>query len=176
MLLLCGCGSGEEGIGQALALRSSLLEGNGCSFETTITADYGDATYSFSMDCVSDTEGILEFTVTAPESIAGITGQLASEEGKLTFGETVLAFELLAEDQISPVSAPWILLKTLRGGYIASCPREEACWKLAIDDSFEEDALRLDIWLDEENRPVYADILYDGRRIVSMEVENFTFG
>ena len=37
----------------------------------------------------------------------------------------------------------------------------------------EEDALHLDIWLDPEDQPVQADILYDGRRILSLTVTDF---
>ena len=45
---------------------------------------------------------------------------------------------------------------------------------LTIDDSYEEDALQLDIWLDGQNLPVQSDILYDGRRILTVQVSNFT--
>jgi poly-gamma-glutamate synthesis protein (capsule biosynthesis protein) len=39
---------------------------------------------------------------------------------------------------------------------------------------FEEDDLTLTVWLDEKDRPVSADILYAGRRILSIVVTNFT--
>ena len=38
---------------------------------------------------------------------------------------------------------------------------------------YEEDALQMEIWLDGENAPVCAEIFYDGRRIVTMTIENF---
>ena len=44
---------------------------------------------------------------------------------------------------------------------------------MSIDDRYEEDPLRLDIWLNSENLPETADILYDGRRILSVSVMNF---
>ena len=31
----------------------------------------------------------------------------------------------------------------------------------------------MEIWLDGENRPVQAEIVYDDRRIITMEVESF---
>lgn len=51
---------------------------------------------------------------------------------------------------------------------------EEKLLHLDIDDSYEEDALHLDIWLDQTDAPVRGEINYDGRRIVTMEVSNFT--
>ena len=45
--------------------------------------------------------------------------------------------------------------------------------RLSIDDSYEEDALHMDIWLNAENVPVRGEILYDDRRILSLDVKNF---
>ena len=100
--------------------RAKLLA-QAVSFDAEITADYGDKTYTFAMHCESDTKGDMTFTVTAPESIAGISGTISASGGKLTFSDTALAFDLMADDQLSPVSAPWILMKTLRSGYLTSC-------------------------------------------------------
>ena len=45
---------------------------------------------------------------------------------------------------------------------------------MTIHDSFEEDSLTLDVWLDGEDAPVRGEILHGGRRIVTMDVKNFT--
>ncbi len=173
IVLLGGCSGKQEELERAMTLRAKLLA-SGCSFDAKVTADYGDKLYEFIMSCQSDTRGNLTFTVIEPESIAGITGVIAQDGGKLTFDDTALAFPLMADDQLTPVSAPWILLKTLRGGYLTSANMEEELLHLTIDDSYKEDALQLDIWLNEGNQPVQADILYDGRRILTVQVNNFT--
>ena len=54
-----------------------------------------------------------------------------------------------------------------------SAGQEGELLRLTIDDSYEEDALTLDIWLGENQMPVRAEILYDSRRILSMEVRDF---
>lgn len=172
LFLFAGCAGAEGQIDRAMELRARLLRG-GCSFTAEITADYGEEVHTFTMDCVGDSQGSITFTVSEPESISGITGTINQEGGFLTFDETALEFPLLADDQVTPVSAPWILLKTLRGGYLTSAGEEGELLRLTIDDSYEEDALQLDIWLDTENHPVRADILYDGRRILSLAVSNF---
>lgn len=172
VVLLSGCGKNSE-LDRAVAMRERLLSANGCSFDVEITADYGEKVYTFSLTCQTDQMGNLNFTVQAPDSISGITGEVSAKGGKLTFDGNALAFDLLADGQVSPVSAPWILISALRGGYLTSCGVDEEYLRLAIDDSYEEDALHLDVWLDSEDAPVRGEILWGGRRIVSMEVKNY---
>lgn len=172
LVLLTGCGSRDAELERAMALRSKLLTSD-VSFDAEITADYGDEIHTFSVFCEGDNQGNLGFRVTAPETIADITGRIESGKGKLTFQDTALAFPLMAEDQLSPVSAPWILYTTLRGGYLTAAGMEDDLLRLTIDDSYEEDALTVDIWLDETDTPVRAEILYDGRRILTLEIKNF---
>lgn len=173
LCLLTGCSDGSSEMERGLALRDRLLSASSCGFDADITADYGDKVYTFSMKCTADARGDMTFTVTAPETIAGITGSVSEAGGRLTFDQTALQFDLMADDQVTPVSAPWILLKTLRSGYITSTTREDDLLRLTIDDSYEEDALHLDIWLDADDIPSRAEILYDGRRILSLSVANF---
>ena len=172
-MLLAGCTGKRDELDRAMKLRATLLGCLGCSFDVTVTADYGDEIYEFAMSCTSGGRGNVDFTVTKPESIAGISGTISSGEGKLTFDETVLQFALMADDQVTPVSGPWILMKTLLGGYLTAANEEGELLHLTINDSYEEDALQLDIWLDGEDRPVRADILYAGRRILALSVTNF---
>ena len=172
-ILLTGCSQLPGEMEKGMELRSKLLQSSSCSFIAKITADYGDKIHTFTMDCRADPYGDLLFTVSEPETISGITGKLSGEGGKLTFDDTVLFFELIAEDQLSPISAPWILLKTLRGGYITSACTEDGRIRLSIDESYEEDPLRLDIWLNPDNQPERADILHEGRRLLSVDIVNF---
>lgn len=158
-----------------MALRERILQSQGCSFSATVTADYGEKVYRFTTDCNTDREGNLLFTVKAPETISGINGRILHKTGQLTFDDVVLAFELVADGEISPVSAPWIMMQTLRGGYLSSCGYDADGLRLTIFDSYKEDALQLDVWLTEAGDPAYAEILWQGRRILSITVENFTF-
>ena len=157
-----------------MKLRANLLGCLGCTFDAKITADYGDELYEFVMRCQTGGRGDLQFEVLRPESIAGITGEFSSGEGKLTFDDTVLQFPLLADGQVTPVSAPWILIKTLLGGYLNAVNEEDDLLHLTIYDSYEEDALQLDIRLNEDDLPEHADILYKGRRILQLSVTNFS--
>ena len=158
-----------------MSLRQELLSGAGYSFLVDITADYGDLLCGISMICRCNKSGDLEFTVTQPESIAGITGRIADNSANLTFGDKILGFSLLADNQFSPVSAPWILMQTLRSGYIRSVADTKQGAFICYDDSYDDDALQVDVWLDNSNRPVSAEIVWQNRRILSMQITDFTF-
>ena len=174
LVLLCGCNADSAGLDRAMALRGKIQQ-KGVCFDTSITADYGDKVHTFAMQCQADTIGNMKFTVTAPESIAGITGTVAKGSGKLTFDDQVLAFDILADDLISPVSGPWVLLETLRSGYLTSCSDEGELLRVAIDDSYEENALHLEVWLSSDDIPQRCEIYWQGRRLLSIDVKNFTF-
>lgn len=180
LLLLClvfilsGCTSRDESLQRAMTLRQRLLDCKQCSFDAMITADYSDVIYTFGMSCIADQSGDVSFTVTSPETISGITGTFTQDNGFLTFDGQALAFAKLAEGQVTPVSAPWLLLHTLRGGYISAAREDAEGLYLMINDSYEEDALLLDIWTDRNDLPVSAEILWKGRRIVSLQISNFT--
>lgn len=174
LLTLTGCTGSSSELDRAINLRDAMLKGNGCTFETVITADYGDKVYSFRMKCRSDSSGRVVFEVMHPETIAGISGTLANEGGKLTFDDQALMFEMLADGQITPVSAPWLFVHTLRSGYIKACGKNEDGLHIQIDDSYQEDALHLDVYTNKSDIPIRAELMWQGRRIVSMDVENFT--
>lgn len=172
VIILTGCNTKDD-IDKAMNLRQKMLTSSGCSFDVEISADYGEKLFTFAMQCTADASGKLKFTVTAPETIAGISGQISAEEGQLQFDDQVLSFELLTDDLVTPVSAPWLLVRTLRCGYINAGGKDGDLFKFQIDDSYEDDPLRLDIWLDNSDIPVCAEILWDGRRVASLSVENF---
>ncbi len=174
IFLLCGCADTGQSMDRAMGLRGKIQQ-KGVSFDTVLTADYGDKVYTFTMTCQGDAQGNLQFTVIEPQSIAGISGTVSKGNGNLTFDDQVLAFDILADGLISPVSGPWVMLETLRSGYLTSCSREGELLRVAIDDSYAEKALHLDIWLDGTDAPKRCEIFWQGRRLLSMDVKNFTF-
>lgn len=175
LLLLSGCGKEDSCLDEAMSFRQRLLSASGCTFSTEITADYGDRLYTFSTDCQGGKDGTLNFTVTAPETIAGISGTLEPEGGKLTFDDTAVDFGLLADSQISPVSCTYFMLTAWRTGYISAAGNTEDGLQITFDLSFQEEPLTADLWLNQEGIPTYGEIAYRGRRILSASFENFVF-
>lgn len=172
LLLLSGCGRKESQMNRALALRERVQKGSS-TFEAEITADYGDRQAAFTLACQSDPEGSLTFRVLEPESIAGISGRIAGDKGELTFDEAVLAFPMVADGLLTPVSAPWIFMKTLRTGYLSSAGMEGTSLRLCMEDSYRDDALHANIWVDEENAPQRVEILHDGQKYLSIAIRSF---
>ncbi len=175
LFTLAGCTQESNEMDRVLALREKLAKGNGCSFDAIITADYGEDIYTFTLSCKTTNGGLLNFTVTDPDSISGISGSISESKGEITFDGKALAFDILAEDLISPVSAPWHFIRSLNGGYISSCGKDGQYLKVIINDSYEEETLKLDLWLDEMDHPVRAEFLWQGRRVLSVDVRNFAF-
>ena len=172
--LLTGCSATQQEISQAMELRRSILEAEECSFDAIVTAEYDDVFYTFQMSCRTDNSETLYFTVTDPQTIAGISGSISQDRSVLSFDDKVLAFPLLANDELTPVSAPWIFLCTLKGGYLRGYSEAENGICLYIDDSFEEDPLHLEIEIGSENTPSSAQIFWQDRRILSLQIKNFT--
>ena len=88
-----------------MSLRQRVLKADHLQFQAEITADYGDTLSVFTLDCQASSQGDVTFQVLAPESIAGIAGTIQAGKGALTFDGTALFFPLLADGQLSPVSA-----------------------------------------------------------------------
>lgn len=175
LILLVGCAGKGNAVEPGLRLREKMRNSKGCAFEAIVTADYGDMTYTFHMECQSDTVGNLTFCVKEPSSIQGITGTVSKDGGNLTFDDQVLAFQTVADGQITPVTAPWLFIQTLRGGYLRACENKKNGVHLIIDDSYAEDALQLDAYLSSEDIPERGDFLWRGKRILSIDVINFTY-
>ena len=171
--ILCGCTSDDTLLDSAMDLRKKVLAAESCSFQAVITADYGDELYTFQMDCITDSVGNLQFTVTDPETISGITGTIAQDSAALTFDDKVLAFPMLADNQLTPVSAPWIFVNTLRSGYLTGCSREEADFCIYIDDSYQDNPLHLEIETDSRMNPVSVQIIWQDRRVLCMDIRDF---
>lgn len=174
LLLLSGCKGSGDSLDRAIALRNRILSGDGCSFTATVTADYGEQIYIFKMECKTDREGNLTFTVAEPATIAGTTGKIDNTGGGITFDDKVLAFQTIADGLVTPVSAPWLFMKTLRSGYLKDAAETEQGFEMSIDDSYAEESLALRICV-AGDLPASAEFFWQSRRILTIDVENFSF-
>ena len=175
VVLLTGCAMGKGEMEEALAFRSKILGAESVRFEAEVSADYIDRMEEFDLACEADAAGALTFRVTEPEEISGITGTVTGEEGTLTFDDTVLAFPLLAEERLSPVSGPWVMMKALRSGYITWVVREGEKLHITVDDSYADDALTLEIWIEGDEVDA-CEIGWKGRRQMTMDIGDFRIG
>lgn len=174
LLLLTGCKDATSAQDSAIGLRDKLYKCVSCQFTATVVADYADEFYTFTMECRTDATGELQFCVLAPDSIRDIRGKLTESGGDLTFDDKFLAFQPVADGLITPVCTPWLLIRSLRSGYFASFGTEDDGTLVQIDDSYQGESLQVDVILDASGNPTSAQFLWKGRRVLSMEIEDFT--
>lgn len=173
LVMLSGCGGNGVSVDRPLQFRKNLNQSSGYTFDAVITADYGNKCYEFELSCKVNNGSEFSFCVVNPETISGISGIISEQSAALTFDDKILVFEMLADGQITPVIAPWLTIRALTSGFISACGTEGELLHVQIDDSFYEIPLKLDVWFDTANHPVRAEILWDGRRILSLEIKNF---
>ena len=116
----------------------------------------------------------MQFEVCRPDSISGITGIIDADTGKLTFDDEVLAFALMIDSRLSPVAAPWLMIRMIKSGYISCCGPEGDGTHIQIEDSYSDVNIIMDLYTDSENNPIRADILWNGQRGLSVAVSAFT--
>ena len=174
ILFLTGCSLKQSEMDSALDLRNQLLT-DGYTCDVTVTAEYLEKKYTFAMHCSVKQDGKLLFKVISPDTIAGITGNVSAEGGQFTFDDKALLFETVADGRITPVTSPWLVFKGLRSGYIRGCEKYRNGMLVQLNDSYEENAYQIDVLTDAHNIPISAEIYWQGRRILLLQIENFKF-
>ena len=173
LVFFWGCSGPDPAMEAALELRSRCLGAGQITFEAEICADYITSIEQFTLECAFDATDTMTFTVAEPEEISGIRGTVSGTEGTVGYDDTVLGFPLLAEGRLSPVSGPWVLMKAIRSGAIIAAGREGEKIHLTIDDSYADNALTVDVWL-EEGAVTEAEIAWEGRRCLTMSLDDFS--
>lgn len=174
LILLAGCAPADKYMERAASLREKFVTLDS-AFTLHIHANGASSISAFSLDCKTQEEGKVVFEVLAPEAISGVTGELSAVGGALTFDEMAVSFPMLAEGRVSPVSLPWLLTNTLRSGYLSTCGKDGEHLRLTIYDSYADNALQMDIWIDEEETPRQVEVIWKNRMILSATIENFRF-
>ena len=179
-LLLTGCGKAgvNEGEELALTIRGEYLAMEACSLHAAITADYGQRVYQYEMDAaVTGEETVL--TLTAPETVAGLTAQVTGEDSFLEFDGTAVETGPLDGGGLTPVSALPALLEAARSGYITACALEEEGALLRMDcgdpTGSPGEGRETVLWFDAATHAlVRGEVSVDGFRVIACEFTNFT--
>lgn len=174
-LMLTACG-GEKSllVQEALNFRTDLLAAEQCSFAAQVTADYGERTYTFGMDCTYEPRADrADMTVTEPESIAGIAASVEGESGTVSFDGTALELGTLAEGKTSPMALPQLLGQAWSSGYIVSQTAEDDGFLATYQVGYEEEQLTVYTSFDESGVPVWAEVYEDGVCVLQAELTDF---
>ena len=179
ILLLAGCYPAKVSQAEelALGLRGEYLEMAACSAHLAVTADYGQRVYDYEMDAALEGEE-LTLTLTAPETVAGMTAHLSQGEGQLEYDGVWVETGTLDEDGLTPLGAFPAMLEAIRGGYITACSLEEEETLLRLDcgdpTASPGKGREVTLWLDVSTRNlVRGEIRVDGYRVIVCECTNF---
>lgn len=180
ILLLAGCGPAKTSAGEELALiiRGEYLEETPWRATAAITADYGQRVYQYELEAAWDGEETT-LTLTAPETVAGMTARLPGGESLLEYDGMVLETGPLNKDGLTPVSAIPALLEAARSGYITAISLDEEEGTLRMDCGDPEGepgtGTETSLWFDADSHAlVRGEISLDGFRVILCEFSEFT--
>lgn len=181
VLLLAGCGGGQESGAEALALaiRGEYLALSDCALTAEITADYGRRVYDFQIAAQLTGE---EFTlrILQPEPAAGITARLDQSQGRLEYDGLILETGPLDDEGLSPMSALPALLEAARSGYLLDCALvqedDEELLRVRCGDPEGNPGTGREIilWFRPESHAlVRGEILSDGAAVIQCRCSEF---
>ena len=179
-LLLAGCGKAgvSEAEELALTIRGEYLAMDSCAARAEVTADYGRRVYQYGMSvAVTEQETIL--TLTAPETVAGLSARLDGEESLLEFDGVSVETGPMDENGLTPVAAVPALLEAARTGYITACALEEDGTVLRVDCGDPEGTpgkgTETALWFDAATHALTrGELSVDGFRVILCEFSEFT--
>ena len=180
LLLLTGCGGGQEGKtgaeALAVAIRGEYMAMTAYSLQAQVNADYGQRVYDFTLSVTSAGE---ETTVVIrePEMLAGVTARMDGDEGTLEYEDLSLETGFLDGESLSPVSALPTLVEGARTQYIDRCTLADGVLEVHCTDP-EEDAgtgREMTLYFDAQTHALTGgEISQDGRRVITCEITEFT--
>lgn len=173
LVFLLGCSGPDPAMETALDLRSRCLASPAVRFRAEIRADYITGFEEFTLDCETSPDGAVSFRVAHPEEIADICGTVRRDEGTVEFDGAVLAYPLMAQGRLSPLSGPWVVMKAIRSGCIIAAGQEGELTRVTIDDSYADNALTVDVWL-EDGQVIQAEVAWEGLRCLVMTFDDFS--
>lgn len=179
MILLCllsACSSKEtDGLQAPMDFRAALLQAGACTFQAQITADYGENVYEFKVDCACSADGTASITVLEPQSIAGITAKISENGDELFYDGMAVAFDLLASGNAAPVCTPSLVVDAWANAFIRAAGQEGEWLRVTYERGYDEEQLIVECWFDEKNIPICAEICYNDKTVLKMEVSDFSF-
>ena len=182
LLLLTACGGGRQGGSEAeqlaLLIRGEYLEMISCAAMAEITADYGQRVYQYTMGVEANGEETV-LTLTAPETVAGITARLKGKDSLLEYDGMVVETGPMDGEGLTPVSSVPVLLEEAKSGYIRSCALEEDGTLLRVDCGDPEGepgrGREITLWFETDTHALSrGEVKLDGFRAVLCQFQEFT--
>lgn len=174
LFLLSACSGKDSHLNSGIIFRTKLVQQNGCRFQAEITADNGSDVLQFCLNCDADGQGNINFVLTEPETLAGVSGTITENGGKITYDGMSVDFGLLLQDAVAPAAAPALLINSWISGYILWGGEEGEIYQLCCEQELEGHILEVESFFKNE-LPFYAEVCYNGSRILEIRINEFQF-
>lgn len=178
LAVLTGCGGAAA---DGTSVRTHFEELAGMEVHLKILSDLEQSILEYEEDYVYNKEDNDTFTITAPESLAGIGGTIAGTDS----ASFTLQYDGLALDDampqrkgLTPADAWFCLLDDLRRAEPTQIWTESAdgvkLLVLRYEQDGEDGKVEKQVWLTEQDyQPVCAELYADGERVLQIQVTEY---
>ena len=180
VLTSCGGQATDEADQLTLDIRGEYLALERVTARMEVGADYGRRVYAYTMDLDWQREGDTTVTVTAPETVAGITARISAGETFLEYDGVSLETGPLDESGLSPVGAGIFLMKAATEGFIAESGFDilegRECLRLLCWDpeGVPGEGTECTLWFDKDTHDLLrGEISVDGQRVIECTFTTF---
>lgn len=173
LLLLCGgCGEKSRTAADVQAQYSRIATAR-MEAEVTFHTPQEERCFTLQCDFTPETSTV---TVTAPETVSGVTATVSGEALTIAYDGAVLS---AGSGALGPVNALPCLLRAVGSGYLLEESRETLedtdCHRLALELTVDQTPVVCTVWLDTETLlPRYAEFSCDGTVTVSARLLAFS--
>ena len=164
-LLLTGCGARRDAENWK-AFAKAVETAERISFHAEITAHWEDSSASFGADIVRE-GGETCITLTAPETVSGISVRAKGGETTVEFDGVILSLDAGRSETLSPCGAPQRMLAALTQGAMEYCASSSAVFTAPDGES-------VTLWRDETGALTGAEIARDGQKVLTLEITAWT--
>lgn len=179
-LLLTACGR-QKTLEAAEAIGKLYAELDSASMQVALEADFGDRVSAFSLQYQYSSEGRSTVEILAPEEVRGVKAHIEAGQTELVFDGLILETGPLPGTGLTPVDALPVMLRTWGHGYVDSTGQEtiedNSCVRVVYKSTVAGTQIEHNVWFSADTyKPVKAEILSDGVRIISCVFETFSMG
>ena len=174
LLLLTACGKEDTSSAAEIQRQYSLIAT--AQMEAELTYHSGGEERCFTLQCDYTPEKS-EVTVTAPETVAGVSATVTGEELTLHYeGESASVGD---KSGLSPLAALPQMLHAVGTGYLLEEGSETLgdipCCRLKVDTTMGGEGVQCSVWIDEATLlPRYCEFSNHGETVMSMNLLAFS--
>ena len=164
-LLLTGCGARRDAENWK-AFAGAVESSERISFHAEITAHWEESSVSFGADIARE-GGETRITLTAPETVSGISVHAKDGETTVEFDGVILSLDAGQSETLSPCGAPQRMLAALTQGAMEYCAASSASFTAPDGES-------VTLWRDETGALTGAEIARNGQKVLTLEITAWT--